>query len=165
MKLICQEKTCKACGNKHTDPVNKTKRLNLYSELCKPCRRKLRTELYLSNPSNRTKHDVAMHNYYLKNKSKYKCKSGQRRGFKSDRYINAEFKGAELHHIDNRYLVYIPSWLHTELRHKQTSPQSMRLINDWANRWVEYEKTHAEKTTQERLVSFYSLYLTETFIP
>lgn len=49
---------------------------------------------------------------------------------------NNRFDGCEGHHLNKTDVLFIPEELHQSIRHKQSDPASMKLINDAAFEWL-----------------------------
>jgi len=91
-------------------------------------------------------------------------KSAMLRGLEADVFINQPFIGSAAHHIDKKTVVYIPSWLHSALPHRHNLSETMVMINDWSNRWMELEKAYKGKKLKMKLLKFYEFYLNSTLL-
>lgn len=95
--------------------------------------------------------------YRLNNSDKVrKCRhriQAKRRGWKKPQPINYYFKGAHLHHLhlngNHRIALYIPSELHMSIPHAYNKPDTMKLINQAAFKWLANETSNLYISTYD----------------
>lgn len=50
--------------------------------------------------------------------------------------LNQPFENSHGHHIDKKYVIFIPRDLHRSIYHSQKKPETMKRINDLAYKWL-----------------------------
>lgn len=77
--------------------------------------------------------------YYAENRERLKHKRWLKLKGEADE-LNEKFKGSDGHHINERYIVYIPREIHRSVWHSLPTGKGMVQINKRVFRWVVSER-------------------------